>query len=543
MAKDQNKITASEKTVLTKEQKSERKKYIAAVIIAFAGNVVLFLTLWLLSKYDHVYFDQILFQLKTTTVGVHGGLALGGVASVGLLSLGATIVEVFLYLLLSGRLFGKPKALMQKSRKYIDYCKSKSCRFFVKQALTLALCVFMVCLIVFITQLDVFAYVNTISTNSDFIEDHYADPETVGLTFPEEKRNLIYIFLESIENTFADTTAGGNITVDYIPELTRLAEENVSFSNTDGIGGAYAFAGTTWTASAMVAQTSGVTVKVPLGADVYGAEEDFMPGVYSIGEVLRDAGYNQTLLVGSVAEFHGRKAYFTQNGEYNIVDINSLKEEGRLDEDYEVWWGFEDEKLFAYAKEEITRLAEADEPFNFTVLTVDSHFPDGYFCQRCGDEYELQYANVLSCSSKQVYEFVEWIKEQPFYEDTTVVISGDHLTMDSEFLADIDPEYTRTVYNCILNSAVEPVQEKNREFGTFDMFPTTLAAMGVQIEGDRLGLGTNLFSDKETLTEMYGFEELDAELQLKSEFYNKKLLMMDDRIFFGKEETKAEETK
>ena len=57
--------------------------------------------------------------------------------------------------------------------------------------------------------------------------------------------------------------------------------------------------------------------------------------------------------------------------------------------------------------------------------------------------------------------------------------------------------------------------------------------------GDLCGL----FSDKETLTEIYGFEELDAELQLKSEFYNKKLLMMDDRIFFGKEETKAEETK
>lgn len=546
LAKDQEKITTSEnkqKKILTKEEKKNRNRHIAAVVITFAGNAILYLTLWLLSKYDHVYFDQILFQLKTTTEGVQGGLALSGVASVGLLSLGTTLVEVFLYLLLSGKLFGKLKAFFEKNRKYIDYCKSKSCRFFVKQALTLALLVFMVCVIVFITQLDVFAYVDTISTESDFIEEHYADPETTTLTFPKEKRNLIYIFLESIENTFADTTAGGNITVDYIPELTALAEENVSFSNTDTIGGAYAFAGTTWTASAMVSQTSGVTVKVPLGADVYGAEEDFMPGVYSIGEVLRDAGYNQTLLVGSVAEFHGRKAYFTQNGEYNIVDINSLKEEGRLDPDYEVWWGFEDEKLYQYAKEEILALAEQDEPFNFTMLTVDSHFPNGYVCESCGDEYEQQYANVLACSSRQLYEFVQWAKEQDFYENTTIVISGDHLTMDSEFLADIDPEYTRTVYNCIINSAVQPVQEKNREFGTYDMYPTTLAAMGVKIDGDRLGLGTNLFSDKKTLTEEFGFEKLDAELQLRSEFYNEHLLMMDDRTFFGKDETETGETK
>ena len=37
-----------------------------------------------------------------------------------------------------------------------------------------------------------------------------------------------------------------------------------------------------------------------------------------------------------------------------------------------------------------------------------------------------------------------------------------------------------------------------------DLFQTTLAAMGTKIDGDRLGLGTNLYSDKETLAERYG---------------------------------------
>ena len=36
------------------------------------------------------------------------------------------------------------------------------------------------------------------------------------------------------------------------------------------------------------------------------------------------------------------------------------------------------------------------------------------------------------------------------------------------------------------------------------------------------------------------YEKLDAELQLRSEFYNEHLLMMDDRSFFDKEETEAE---
>jgi phosphoglycerol transferase len=79
------------------------------------------------------------------------------------------------------------------------------------------------------------------------------------------------------------------------------------------------------------------------------------------------------------------------------------------------------------------------------------------------------------------------------------------------------------------------VNEHNREFGTFDMFPTTLAAMGATIEGNRLGLGTNLFSTEKTLTEIYGFERLDEELSLRSDFY------IDN--FYDEETKKKEEVK
>lgn len=137
---------------------------------------------------------------------------------------------------------------------------------------------------------------------------------------------------------------------------------------------------------------------------------------------------------------------------------------------------------------------------------------------------------MLSCSSKRVYAFIEWLKTQPFWDNTTVIISGDHLTMDPDFLADIDENYTRTVYNCIINSAVNPIKQKNRLFATFDLFPTTLSAMGVRIKGDRLGLGTDLFSASQTLTEKYGYENLNAELQKKSEFYNSEFLKMEEEL-------------
>ena len=52
-----------------------------------------------------------------------------------------------------------------------------------------------------------------------------------------------------------------------------------------------------------------------------------------------------------------------------------------------------------------------------------------------------------------------------------------------------------------------------------DLFPTTLAALGCEIEGDRLGLGTNLFSGKKTLAEEMGYDRFDRDISQKSEYY------------------------
>lgn len=475
------------------------KKEKAAALLLFCANLILFLTLWMGLKYDKINFDQILFNFKSTTAGAQSSLVGSGILMIGVLPVLLTLLEVRLYPLLASSL---------KSR-----------------VLTLASVALASTVFIFSVRINIYAYVRSDAIKSDFIETHYVDPDSEILHFPEQKRNLIYIFLESMESTYADPAAGEPVSACYIPELESLAEENVNFSHTKELGGALPFAGTTWTAAAMVAQTSGVMVKMSVDADTYGAEDVFLPGVTSIGEILEEQGYNQSLLVGSDAEFHGRKAFFTEHGNYTILDTVSLKETHRLEEDYDEWWGFEDEKLFAYAKEELNRLAAKDEPFNFTMLTADTHFPDGYHCELCKDVYEEPYANVLACSSRQVNDFISWIQDQPFYENTTIVISGDHLTMDAAFMNDIDPEYTRTIYNCIIHAAAEPVKEKNRQFGTFDLFPTTLAAMGVEIDGDRLALGTNLFSGRDTLTEQYGYEYLSEELQKQSDFYEQDLLM------------------
>ena len=493
-------------------------------ICLLAGNLVFFLTIWMASKYDKVTLDQFIYQLKSSAAGANRSLRNSAVVRVGVYGVVATLVELLIYWLCSGNVL----KILRNTRIYRKFTETRFSRFVARRAVALVMAVLIFSCSLFTVKLNLVDFVSAATTESSFIADHYVDPNYAGLTFPDEKRNLIYIFLESMETTFGETEAGGPIYDNFIPELTKLAEENVNFSNDDGFGGALSFSGTTWTAAAMVTQTSGLNVQVPLEANYFGGKDGYMPGVVSIGEILEAEGYNQTLLVGSDAEFGGRDAYFTEHGNYNIVDLNTLKERGWLRQDYRKWWGFEDAKLFNVAKLELEALAAEGEPFNFTMLTCDTHFPNGYRCYDCEKEYPERYPRVMRCSARKVYAFVEWCKTQPWYENTTIVLCGDHLTMDPNFMEGVDENYVRTVYNCIINPAVEPVNEKNREFGTFDMFPTTLAAMGVEIEGDRLGLGTNLFSAKPTLCELYGFETLDWELQKRSEFYNDRFLGLGD---------------
>ena len=47
--------------------------------------------------------------------------------------------------------------------------------------------------------------------------------------------------------------------------------------------------------------------------------------------------------------------------------------------------------------------------------------------------------------------------------------------------------------------------------------------MGCEIEGNRLGVGTNLFSGEKTIVEEHGLEFINKEFEKKSEFYNKEI--------------------
>ena len=348
----------------------------------------------------------------------------------------------------------------------------------------------------------------------------YQNPKEINIS-GSDTNNLIYIYLESIENTFLDTENGGIKNVNCLPELTELAKQNTNFSNTDQLGGALPFTGTTWTIASMTSQFTGLPLKVEVANDM-DQQNRFMPGAKTIGDILDENGYIQELMIGSQKEFAGTDKLFLQHGFDKISDINSLKEQYLIKNDDLNQWGLKDYKLFELAKNELTELSQKGK-FNFTMATIDCHMPKGFLCKYCPNTYENRYENIYACQSKLINSFIDWCKSQSWYENTTIVLVGDHPTMAQQYVNDVPSDYQRTTYNCFINSKVTTDQKKNRQFTHMDMYPTTLAAMGFNIEGNKLALGTNLFSELPTIIEKYGQDYINEEVQKSSEYLDKNI--------------------
>ncbi len=483
-----------------------KTKWILSYLLVYLSIFFITGVLWILGNFGEISVSQIVFLLMVPMEGADSSIIWKFVYDCLLLPfIYCCFLFFFIYILIK--------------------IKNRISIIFDKHILKLS---FVICIISFIYSghsIGLFSYLQSLLRNSTLFEDYYIDPSEVEFDFPEQKRNLIYIFMESMEISYYSEELGGVEESNLIPELYEIAEENLTFNNN---GGFYVPEGTGWTVGAMVAQTSGLPLLIPIDGNSYGSFRSFLPGATSIGDILSEAGYRQKLLIGSDASFGGRREYFTQHGNYDIVDYIAAKEKQYIDENYYVWWGYEDSKLYEFAKEEVKELAKGSEPFNLTMLTVDTHFFDGYLCDECEQVYESQYENVIACASRQLYNFLTWIKQQDFYENTTIVIAGDHLTMDNDFFASIDSNYVRKGYYVFINSAAE-YQGNDREVSSFDFFPTTLASMGIKFNEDRLGLGTNLFSETPTLVEELGWEELNEQLRMTSKLYNNEILYDKDK--------------
>ena len=489
--------------------------------------ILIFVCIYIKESFYNVTVEQLIYSFKTAT-GTSDSMIIGGVTYVF-----PRVIFVYIIIIILSLLW--KRFIKIKSQLSIKI-KTKMIIISLVNPLNNIIKVFLSILILLSSIYYVYVSIGVkdyfeINQKSTFIEENYVNPKNVTITAPKKKKNLIYIYIESLESSLFSNKNGGNFKKSVIPNLEKIAKNNISFSNTDVLGGADVPYGTGWTIAGIVATSAGIPLKVPALDDgkSYSGNGEFLPGAYTLGDILESQGYHNYMLLGSDATFGGREDYFTYHGNYDVYDYDYAIKENWINKDYRVWWGYEDKKLYNFAKEQLLNIADNNEPFNFTMLTADSHATDGYLDSSCETPFNQQYLNVFHCADQMLAEFLEWLKEQDFYEDTTIVITGDHITMQKDYMnlydIPVDTEhYNRKVFNVFINSQEELNNYHNIKFSTLDIFPTTLAALGFKIDGDRLGLGVNLFSQKDTLVNNFGVDGLNDNFAKVSEFYNNYIL-------------------
>ena len=218
--------------------------------------------------------------------------------------------------------------------------------------------IFIIAMIITVKGFKIDLFLKYRMQESKIYDDYYVDGRKISIKFPTQKRNLVIIIAESMETTVLTKENGGCWDYSIVPELEQLAKRNINFSNSNLLGGARSTYGTTFSAAGILAITSGIPL---IGANVvegnmYLGKGNYLPGVYALGDVLKDNGYNLEVIMGSEGTFGARTQYFTSHGNYKIFDLDYAVNNNKMTMAEKVWWGFEDERLFKWSKEEVLKL-------------------------------------------------------------------------------------------------------------------------------------------------------------------------------------------
>ena len=280
---------------------------IILLLIAFGATVTIE---WLYDTFGHLSMDEIIFHLKVPMEGTNTDIIFIFIQECLLKVIIPTGIISFILIY-----------PMVRNLKFIDdKIHTAEKRRTVVVSFTIAVLILGVSIKKIIDTTDIKQYIQSQLDDSHFIEKEYIDPKKVNIEFGEEKRNLIYIYLESMESTYYSIKNGGLSQKSLIPEIEKLAKENVNFSSTQKLKGAYTLYGTTWTVGAMTAQTLGLPLKLSIDVNSLGEYSVFLGGAYGLGEILEKNGYHNFLLLGSDVTFGGRKNLFEQHGNYEIWD-------------------------------------------------------------------------------------------------------------------------------------------------------------------------------------------------------------------------------
>ena len=302
------------------------------------------------------------------------------------------------------------------------------------------------------------------------------------------KKNIVYIYAESLERTYFDKNTFPGLT----DELSDIKDKSYDFNNTIQLPG------TDYTIAGIVASQCGLPLFAPFSGNSSDSLSSFFPGTICLGDILKSSGYNLSFIQGADLDFGGKRLFFSNHGFEHLSGREELAH-SITDKSYINDWGWYDDTIFAIAYDNYLKLVDNKKPFGLFLLTVDTHHPDGFIsknCQKKSYNYNGVYnssMSAVSCSQEQIAHFIKKIVALPSFKNTVIVVSSDHLAMNNTASFALNKLSRRNLFMVIDSDGIRKDVNTGKLRNTFDNGATILDLLG----GDtKLGLGrSSLQSD------------------------------------------------
>jgi phosphoglycerol transferase MdoB-like AlkP superfamily enzyme len=225
----------------------------------------------------------------------------------------------------------------------------------------------------------------------------------------EEKHlNIMLIMVESLSARYLGVFGNKR---GYTPNLDRLSEESLFFTRMYATG--------TRTTRGLEA----VTLSIPPtpGRSIVkriGHESN----MWSLGNVLKEKGYDVRFLYGGRGYFDNMNAFFAGNG-YQITDQSSVPDDDMV---FTNAWGMSDEDLYTQAILAADQASESKQPFFFHLMTTSNHRPYTYPQGRIDIPSGTGRSGAVKYTDWAIGDFLQRAKQKSWFEDTLFVIIADH---------------------------------------------------------------------------------------------------------------------
>ncbi len=350
---------------------------------------------------------------------------------------------------------------------------------------------------------------STTSKHDPFENFHEFMAPSVSVQFLKSKKNnIILIYAESLAQRYFDEAVFPNL----LPHLKKIKEQSTDFTNvSQGVGAG-------WTVAGMVASQCGYPLAVSF--DINGNDlamfDEYLPRAVCLGDLLEKDGYSLSFIGGADARFGGKSEFLGSHGYKNILGRDDLL--STLDDNsYRNYWGAFDDTLFDYAFKKFSALSAEKTPFLLTLLTLDTHDPDGFLSKSCeaygaGDNSTL---NSVHCDDLLIAKFIEQVRNSPYSDDTLIFVVSDHLPMRNQASSLLEASQMPKRLTFFENTP-NGKKETNTNPGLhYDIAPTILDLVGYTVRG-HLGFGAPLTQGPGYLPGRFGenkWEEQSADLE------------------------------